>query len=331
MTSTGNSASYTLSQQLTGAGYSGVRVGKSRVSLTVAATFTVGSAYTTTPALTLDGLTTGDQFSLVNNGRILGAGGNGGNGGTYPAAGAAGSAGGNAISLGGTGTPSFTIQNNGVIAGGGGGGNGGGSSSQTVTSGLLGKTSTTYYYGGGGGGGGAGGTPALSVRICGAIGENGTLALTAPPGYTFTSVDFASYGTPTGSCGAFTIGGCHAAGSTITVQNYVLNRTGTVYIPATNGVFGDPCNGTVKHLYVQATASLTASNQGRGGAGGYGSSGSGSGGSGGSSTAGGQGGSPNGGVGGGVGVTAGGAAGNYIVANAHAYTWSGAAGLGGAA
>lgn len=101
--------------------------------------------------------------------------------------------------------------------------------------------------------------------ICGTANENGSLTLTAPAGTVFTSIDFASYGTPTGSCGSYTIGGCHASNSVTKVGTYLLgNNSGT--IPATNAVFGDPCSGTVKRLYVQASygviPSFTAVNTG---------------------------------------------------------------------
>jgi hypothetical protein len=38
------------------------------------------------------------------------------------------------------------------------------------------------------------------------------------------------------------------------VSTYLLGQSGTVNIPATNAVFGDPCVGTGKRLYVQAVA-----------------------------------------------------------------------------
>ncbi len=87
--------------------------------------------------------------------------------------------------------------------------------------------------------------------MCGTVDEGQTLTLTAPVGNVFTSVTFASYGTPNGSCGSFTIGGCHAANSLTIVQAALIgNNSGS--IPATNGTFGDPCGGTFKRLYVEA-------------------------------------------------------------------------------
>jgi len=97
---------------------------------------------------------------------------------------------------------------------------------------------------------------AFSQTLCGMANENGTVTITAPPGNFITSVQFASYGTPDGSCGSFTIGACHAANSlAICEAAYIGNNSASV--AASNGVFGDPCNGTVKRLYVQVTYSTT--------------------------------------------------------------------------
>ena len=90
--------------------------------------------------------------------------------------------------------------------------------------------------------------------LCGTASEGGTVNLTAPPGNTILSIDFASYGTPNGSCGSFTIGGCHAANSQSICQTAFVGHN-SASINATNGVFGDPCGGTLKRLYVQVTYS----------------------------------------------------------------------------
>ncbi len=92
--------------------------------------------------------------------------------------------------------------------------------------------------------------------LCGTTSEGGTITLTAPAGNVFTSINFASYGTPNGSCGSFTIGSCHAANST-TICSAVFVGNNSASINATNGVFGDPCGGTFKRLYIEATYSLT--------------------------------------------------------------------------
>ncbi|HRH36171.1 MAG TPA: hypothetical protein PKY12_13990, partial [Catalimonadaceae bacterium] len=96
--------------------------------------------------------------------------------------------------------------------------------------------------------------------ICGTANEDGSVTLTAPDGKLFTSVQFASYGTPEGSCGSFTLGSCHASTSQSVVEAALLgNNSGT--ISATNSSFGDPCVGTVKRLFVQATYGGTSAVQ----------------------------------------------------------------------
>ena len=90
--------------------------------------------------------------------------------------------------------------------------------------------------------------------ISGTGDESTTVAMTAPPGTKFVGVQFASYGTPTGTAGSFAIGPCHAETSMSVVSTYLLGQSGTINIPATNVVFGDPCGGTFKRLYIQAVA-----------------------------------------------------------------------------
>jgi hypothetical protein len=118
------------------------------VNLTIASGVYLGSNDTSTYALTITGFTTGDAINLINNGIIIGAGGNGGNG--TGGAGNAGSPGGNAILL----QFPTNITNNGTIAGGGGGG-GAGDGGRTYGSCLGGGSD----FNGGGGGGGAGYIP----------------------------------------------------------------------------------------------------------------------------------------------------------------------------
>ncbi|MFN0728958.1 immunoglobulin-like domain-containing protein [Polaribacter gochangensis] len=91
-----------------------------------------------------------------------------------------------------------------------------------------------------------------SGTICGTAAEGNSLTLTAPPGLVITGIDFASYGTPTGTCGNFALGSCNAANSLSIVSSRAIGKN-SVTIPALNSVFGDPCGGTVKRLYVQAT------------------------------------------------------------------------------
>jgi hypothetical protein len=141
------------------------------VNVTVGASVILGSNSTTTPALTTgSGWVAGSVINLINNGTIVGKGGNGGYGSEWSALAEAGYPGGNAIEM----FNSLVITNNGIIGGGGGGGGGG--------SGF--SNGWNYCRSGGGGGGGAGNIVGSggSFATCGGRpydnpGSSGTLLL----------------------------------------------------------------------------------------------------------------------------------------------------------
>jgi len=92
--------------------------------------------------------------------------------------------------------------------------------------------------------------------MCTQATENQNALITCLRGV-ITSIVFASFGTPTGSCGNFAIDpSCHANDSVSIVSNYCIGKS-SCSIPATVSVFGDPCFGTVKRLYVQAAGCQT--------------------------------------------------------------------------
>ena len=95
------------------------------------------------------------------------------------------------------------------------------------------------------------GATSLQGNVCATANENGTATLSAPTGAVFTSVVFASYGLPTGTCGNFSTGSCHSTSSQSVVEGLILGQN-TVSVQATNGIFGDPCGGIVKKLYIEA-------------------------------------------------------------------------------
>lgn len=95
-------------------------------------------------------------------------------------------------------------------------------------------------------------TGGLSGTVFGEVNENGTLILNAPSGTFFTGVQFASFGTPTGTLGNYTISSCHSNTSTSVVSNLALGQT-TVSIYANGSLFGDPCAGVGKRLAVVLT------------------------------------------------------------------------------
>ena len=78
--------------------------------------------------------------------------------------------------------------------------------------------------------------------------------LQAPVGAFFTSVNFASYGVPSGGLGNYQYQWCHASNSIAIVSNLCLGNNSCV-LSSNNDVFGDPCGGTYKYLFVLATYS----------------------------------------------------------------------------
>jgi hypothetical protein len=91
-----------------------------------------------------------------------------------------------------------------------------------------------------------------SMQVNATANEGNNVVLNAPVNTYFATVNFVSYGTPTGTAPNFALGACHSTNSQSVTEGYLLGNT-TATIPATNAVFTDPCNGTVKRLYVSAT------------------------------------------------------------------------------
>lgn len=81
--------------------------------------------------------------------------------------------------------------------------------------------------------------------VNGTASEGQELSLSAPIGKVFTSVIFASYGTPNG----YTIGDCHAPNTVEKIAQVFLGRA-IATIMAVNDIFGDPCGGVYKQLTV---------------------------------------------------------------------------------
>jgi hypothetical protein len=94
--------------------------------------------------------------------------------------------------------------------------------------------------------------PGSTTKTCAQATEGTTLTITCDAGQTVTTIDFASYGTPTGSCGAFQTSSCHAASSVQVLKDACLGKSSCT-VAANNATFGDPCFGTPKILDVQVT------------------------------------------------------------------------------
>ena len=89
--------------------------------------------------------------------------------------------------------------------------------------------------------------------VCGTSLPANTFTITAPNNGIFDKILFASYGTPTGTCGNFGIGGCHASNTVTKLAPLLLGQnTLTMSYGTQDGLFGDPCMGVNKSLYVWA-------------------------------------------------------------------------------
>ncbi|XP_078440385.1 beta-galactosidase 8 [Wolffia australiana] len=65
------------------------------------------------------------------------------------------------------------------------------------------------------------------------------------------SIEFASFGTPTGKCGSFNLGDCHSENSLAIVKKGCVGMR-SCSLDVSSGYFGDPCEGVVKSLAVEA-------------------------------------------------------------------------------
>lgn len=156
LTITSNQTNANLATLATNAGWDGATA----LVVTINSGVYISSNSTGTPALTVSGSFPAG-VTLINNGYVVGRGGNGGASATTnfnPPYALAGSSGGGALSV----SSSITIQNNGTIGGGGGGGGAGGMGSNSA--------GTSFYRGGGGGGGRSGTTSSSGAALNGASG-----------------------------------------------------------------------------------------------------------------------------------------------------------------
>ncbi|KAK9936284.1 hypothetical protein M0R45_013133 [Rubus argutus] len=83
--------------------------------------------------------------------------------------------------------------------------------------------------------------------------QNPEVQLKCEQGWHITSINFASYGTPAGNCGTFTVGSCSADVLTIVEQACLGKEECSITI--STETLGDPCPGALKRLAVQALCS----------------------------------------------------------------------------
>ena len=178
LTITSNTNSYNLYTQVSS--NPAYIAGATDVTLTINPGVTVGGSTPSSYALSVpSSFSPGDGITIVNNGTIIGKGGNGGAGGIHGGqpgtvrSGTVGTAGGHALLL----ERPASITNAGVMSGGGGGGGGGGATIRIT--GYSPKNGAPNYgdYHGPGGGGGAGAPVGT-----GGLGGNTPTAVPAPNG-----------------------------------------------------------------------------------------------------------------------------------------------------
>jgi hypothetical protein len=80
-----------------------------------------------------------------------------------------------------------------------------------------------------------------------------TLSLNCPfPKQVISSIKFASFGTPCGSCGIFRHGQCSSTGALSVVRKACIGSNSCSIGVSINN-FGDPCQGVTKSLAVEAS------------------------------------------------------------------------------
>lgn len=82
-----------------------------------------------------------------------------------------------------------------------------------------------------------------------------TVELKCPPSTRITSLKFASFGTPMGTCGSFTMGDCHDANTTSLVEQVCLNKFRCSIELSEKNFNKDLCPGVTKSLAVEAVCS----------------------------------------------------------------------------
>ena len=105
-----------------------------------------------------------------------------------------------------------------------------------------------------------GGGPAPTSPFCGSVLNLQELNLYCESGV-ISAIQFASYGTPTGSCGSWVRNpACDEANSTAVVAQACVGKAACSVVAGPPN-WGDPCYGTVKYLDVQATCSTGGGGQ----------------------------------------------------------------------
>ncbi|ONK72499.1 uncharacterized protein A4U43_C04F20060 [Asparagus officinalis] len=78
--------------------------------------------------------------------------------------------------------------------------------------------------------------------------------LRCPRGQSITAIKFASFGTPSGTCGSFQQGACHSPKSYYTLEKRCIGQERCA-VTITSDNFGDPCPNVLKSVAVEAVCS----------------------------------------------------------------------------
>lgn len=234
VTISSNTTNYNIASAATALGWDGVK--KLKGTITINSGVYVYSTSTGTPAFSTGTIPSGSDVTVVNNGTIVGKGGNGGNGATFREnfmdPGFPGGSGG----LGFYATSAIKVTNNGRIAGGGGGG--GGAAYPNRYADFVPTRGGGGGIGNGSGGTTDGGSGTLSSAGAGAARNNfyvddwlfsygeggnggsyGSAGASAGASYLLTGITYAYGGTP-GSGGG-------AGAAVVGTSNITWNATGT--------------------------------------------------------------------------------------------------------
>ncbi|GAA0153644.1 galactosidase [Lithospermum erythrorhizon] len=85
--------------------------------------------------------------------------------------------------------------------------------------------------------------------------HNPKVHLRCSQGRYISSIKFASFGTPLGTCGSFQHGSCHAPESYTTIEKMCIGKQRCVVTVANSNFGRDPCPNTLKRLSVEAACS----------------------------------------------------------------------------
>lgn len=102
------------------------------------------------------------------------------------------------------------------------------------------------------------GTKLIADLRCGVANDNELLHLQCPFGMQISEIFFANFGTPQGSCGAFSNGTCSSPDAKDVISDLCLGEN-ECQVVASSSVFGSACSDMQNRLAVQIGCQGTAS------------------------------------------------------------------------